>query len=148
MSAIVRVARLLIAMTIAVGNSAVLLPIWLVRGLFLRQKGKGYPNTLQYILNGVGRQTLKWQALIGAQPGHYTRPFYTIEKWLSPSSELIFVKPVGKADFDDSMLPVKLDQKELNKDVAALWYRNKNDTSPLLKRKSPVVLYFREYSML
>jgi hypothetical protein len=151
MSAIPLAARMLVAMTMAVGVSTVMTPLWLIRGIFLRRREKGWPNLLQYILTCVGRETLRFQAILGAQPGHYTRQPFMIERLLSPSSSTVFIKPAGAkktggndSGFDDSKLPVKLNAKEWNRETAALWYRNKEDTSPESKRKSPVVLYFRE----
>lgn len=158
MNAINRLARMLVAMVLAVGSSTVMTPLWLYQGLFLRQKAtREWPNVLQFILSGVARQTLYFQGILGAQPGPYTRkPFY-LENLISPSTSFTWIQPAGKSQktsngkqvgFDDSMLPVKLSPKEWNKQTAAYWYRNKRDTSPISKRKSPAVLYFRELRSL
>lgn len=145
-----RLARMAVAMSLALGVSGVMLPVWLVRGLLLRKRpSKQWPNLLQYILTSVTRTTLGWQAFLGAQPGPYTRKPGAIEQWIS-ASKFEWIKPAGRRNvqagtgFDDASLPVPLDAKEWTKDTAGLWYRNTEDLTPPTRRASPVVLYFRE----
>lgn len=144
-------------------------PIWLWRSFIRPKTGKGSPNPLQNYLTHCARSFLYWLAAFQAQPSLNTRTPSSLRDtilqrkfvWIEPA-KVMKHKNAEKDDlttvqdaneemiFDDKDLPIDLEEKEYTKETAGLWFLNPKEEGPIPKdspRKSPVVLWFREYDI-
>ena len=154
-----RLLRNLLAIVLATANVVSMTPIWLLKALLRKRTTKESPNALQVYLSFTTKVVLWWLAKLEAQPALNTRtPSKLRDRLLMRKFTWIEPAPVSsskrgtesiKGSFDTSPLPVNLKDSETKRKTAAYWYYNPKERSPCgsarTRRKSPVLLYFREY---
>jgi hypothetical protein len=160
---VVYVLKGLLAVFLTLGSTFVMTPIWLFRSVTRKSTSKECPNALQNYMTMIARNFIYWLAVIGTQPSINTRTPSRLRDWiLCRSFQWVKPAPVGvftgngdaeKAEkycFDTTKLPLDLEEKEISKQTAALWFFNPAEKAVLpikSARKSSVLLYFREWCM-
>ncbi|UZJ51314.1 hypothetical protein CBS101457_000634 [Exobasidium rhododendri] len=150
-SAVLHCAKGVAAVSLTLGNTFVMTPMWVWVILSHKKASKGEPNGLQRYLTLFARGFMYWMAVCGAQPALNTRTPSKLRDWIlcrkftwiAPASTTLNGK---KESFDSSAMPVALKPSEARKRTAGLWYFNPAEPAPRMPlkttRRSPVVLYF------